>query len=127
MANEITVVASLTYVNAAIGVASASLGINSPGKFTISGSKFVENIFSVPTTAGGTALPIGSVGTLGWALLKNLDTVNFVSILNAVSGTKLLRLNPGEVALFRFDQSVTAPAAIADTAAVLLQYMMLAN
>lgn len=127
MANEITVGASLAYANAAISIDSIVLAIKSPGTFNINGIKFVKNMMSVPTTAGGTAIPLGSVGTLGWACFKNLDTVHFVEIFNAVSGTKMLRLNAGECFPFRFSQSVTAPAAIADTSAVNMEYLILEN
>lgn len=127
MANEITVAASLAYANSAIGISGVTLAITAPGLFTISGSKFVQNVMSVPTTAGGTAIPLGSVGTLGWAMFKNLDNAHFVEIYNAVAGTKLVRINPGEIALFRFAQSVTAPAAIADTGAVNMEYLILDN
>lgn len=127
MANEITVGASLAYANSAISIDSVVLAIKAPGTFSINGTKFVKNLMSVPTTAGGTAIPLGSVGTLGWAAFKNLDAVHFVELYNAVSGTKFGRVNAGETIVFRFAQSVTAPAAIADTSAVNLEYLILEN
>ena len=127
MANEITVVASLTYVDASITLQTISLEIAPPGTFTISSPRSVRNQMSVPTTAGGTVIPMGSVSTPGWALFKNLDATHYVEILSAVSGTTFARLNPKEVALLRLPPGMTAPAALANTAAVLLDYLILDN
>jgi hypothetical protein len=127
MANEITVTASLNYTNSAASIASQTLTIKSPGKFSITGSDFTQSTMSVPTTAGGTAIPRASLGTPGWAMIKNLDATNYVEILSAVAGTVMIRLNANEVALFRFAQGITAPAAIANTAAVIIEYLFLEN
>jgi hypothetical protein len=125
MANEITVVASLSLLDSGISVTEIALAILPPGNFTIATPRAVQNIQSVPTTAGGTAMPMGSVTTPGWALFKNLDVTNYVELLSAVSGTTFARLKAGEVALLRLPPGMTAPAALANTAAVLLQYLIL--
>ncbi len=127
MASEITVVASLAYVNYPVNINPVGLTIQAPGIFSITGADFTQATMSVPTTSGGTAIPIGSIGTLGWYMIKNTDSSNYVEIYNAVSGTKFLRLNAGEVALGRFAQSVVAPAAIANTGAVVIEYLFLEN
>jgi hypothetical protein len=123
MANEITVTGSLGYTNSAVSVAAQSLSI-SGSTFTIVGTRYAEGLFSVPTTVNGTALPIPA-GTLGWCLIKNNDATNYVELMTAVSGTVFAKIAPGEVALFRFPANVTAPAAIANTAAVKIQYLIL--
>lgn len=123
MANEITVTGSLGYANSAVSVAAQLLAI-SASTFTIVGSRYVEGLFSVPTTVNGTAIPIPA-GTLGWAIIKNNDATNYVELMSAVSGTVFAKLAPGEVALFRFPSAITAPAAIANTSAVKIQYLIL--
>jgi hypothetical protein len=126
MANEIQVTAKLSYTNAAKNIANQFLQIpNGVGSFNITGQNYSAGTKSFPTTAGGTAIPLGGVGTLGWAMFLNLDSTNYVQILNAASGTVLIRLNAGEIALFRFDAGVTAPVILANTAAVEVQWLIL--
>lgn len=86
---------------------------------------YTNGTMSVPTTAGGTAIPKGGIGTLGWAIVKNNDATNFVELMTAVSGTVFAKLKPGEVAMFRFPGTVTAPAALANTGAVKIEYLFL--
>lgn len=90
----------------------------------MAGTKFMQGSQLVPTTAGGTAINLGTLATVGWFLIINRDTTNFVSLYNAVSGTKFAKLKFGEPCCGRFDPSVTAPAAIADTAACLIEYLI---
>lgn len=129
MANELSIVTYLQYTNAAFNISqinfpatAANVAANVAGKNFSFGSQLV------PTTAGGTAIPKGAIGTLGWGIFKNIDATNFIKLLTAASGTLFGRLNISEPAsCFRFDQSVSAPAAIADTASALLQYLMIEN
>jgi len=124
--NEITSSASLSYTNAAKGIATTALS-SPPSFFTVTGYNVVNSTMSVPTTAGGTVIPLGSVGTLGWAYFKNLDATNYVEIQTATSGTKFIKLLPHEFCMFRFATTITAPAALANTSAVLMQYMIIEN
>ena len=80
---------------------------------------------SIPTTAGGTALALGAVGTPGWCMIFNLDTVNYVTILNAASGNACIKIRAGEFALFRCGSA--APAVLANTGAVTIQYIVMDN
>ena len=95
--------------------------------FAVAGDHFSQNIWSVPTSAGGTAIPLGGVATPGGYLwVKNNDATNYVQLMTAVStGVVFARLGPGEAACFRLDATVTAPAAIAHTAVCEIQYLML--
>jgi len=130
MANEISVTSALTYTNTANGIAATTLqigGASNNALFNISGKNFVYATKSFTTGAGGTAIPLGAVGTLGWVAIKNNDAANYIQVLTAVSGTVFLRINAGEMASFRFDQGVTAPAILANTASVLTEYMILEN
>lgn len=124
--NEITSSASLSYTNAAKGIATTALS-SPPSFFTVTGYNVNSSTMNVPTTAGGTAIPLGSVGTLGWSYFKNLDATNYVDIMTAASGTAFIRLQPHEFAMFRFTPAVVAPAALAHTSAVLMQYMIIEN
>lgn len=93
-----------------------------------SGSRYCQGVQAVPTTAGGTAMPcLSSLSNLGYAIFVNLDQTNYVDIMTATSGTAFIRLQPNDSALFRFNSGITAPAAIAHTAAVNLQFLVLEN
>ena|SRR5688572_23455516 len=70
------------------------------------------------------ALILGDLSSLGYAIFVNRDTTNFVEIRTGTGGTKIVKLKAGEKACFRFGSGVTAPYAIADTAAVQLEYLI---
>ena len=125
MANEITVAASLSYVNTTVSIPLQQLSITAPAAFSITGTRYADGTFSVPTSAGGTAIPIGGLPTLGWAIIKNNDPTNYVDIMTAVSGTAFIRLQPGAAAVFTFTPAITAPAALAHTAPCIIQYLFL--
>jgi hypothetical protein len=94
--------------------------------FPVAGDHFTSSVFTVPTTAGGTAIPLGGVATPGgYLFVKNNDATNYVQLLTAVSGTAFCRLNPGEPAVFRLDAGLTAPAALAHTGACEIQFLLL--
>jgi hypothetical protein len=90
----------------------------SPALADWSGTKKSAGIMSVATTEE--AIPMGDVTSPGMAIFKNLDTTNFISIRAATALADLIKLKPGEVALFRLQ--ATAPFAIADTAACDMYY-----
>ncbi len=119
MANEITVSGSLSVAKGNLAAESLSV---STLRANLAGSKIEKSVQSIPTTAGGTAIKLGDLGSVGWFFIKNLDNTNYVEIMNAVSGTAFLRLLPGEFAVGRFAGGVTAPAALANTGAVLIEY-----
>lgn len=122
MANEATVTAVLQFAKGNVSTKSLSA---TNKQFTVSGTNYLLETQSIPTTAGGTAIKIGGLATVGLALIKNNDGTNYVQIMDAVSENVIMRLLPGEVALFRFDAAVTAPAAIAHTGAVQIEYLIL--
>lgn len=125
MANEITVTATLQYYNTGKNLPQEVLTLQATS-FNITNSNYVKGTKSFPTTAGGTAIPLGGVtASLGWAWFKNTDSTNYITLLSAVSGTTLIRLLAGEACVFRFDPGVTAPAILANTAAVVVDYMIL--
>jgi hypothetical protein len=91
------------------------------------GTKYESGIFLAPTTAGGAAIPVSSLANLGYAVFVNLDPVNYVELLTAASGTNIITLQPGDVAVFRFGSGIAAPALLAHTDAVEVQYLILEN
>lgn len=127
MASEIQASAQLGYTNTPAGIPLQSLGSQGTKFFNITGKNYSGGTMSVPTTAGGTAIPKGSIGTLGWAVFINNDATNYIQLMSAVSGTVFIKLLPGEFALFRFDSGISAPAAISNTAPCLLEFLMLEN
>lgn len=128
MANEITIAAYLQYVNSAAGITQINYPFTNAIKtISIAGKNYVFGTKSFPTTAGGTAIPLGGVATPGgWGIFQNLDATNYAQILNAVSGTVFARLTPADPPIvLRLDDTVTAPAILANTAAVICAYLIL--
>ena len=95
--------------------------------FTLVGDNYKQYIQTVPTTAGGTALDVSGLTTPRWFACINRDPTNYIGILTAVSGTEIARLKPGEGAMFPLAPGITAPAAIANTAAVDLEVLVIEN
>ena len=124
MANEITISGSLQYANPARNISNKALSVSNV-KATITGYNYTSGTMTVPTTAGGTAIPLASLTSVGWAIFKNNDATNYVEIMTAVSGSKFAQILPGECTLLRFSPSVTAPAAIAHTASIELEFLIL--
>lgn len=121
MSQEVTVQASLSFTKGSVSQKNLSItGLRAD----VAGTNFVQQTQTIPTTAGGTAIKLGSLASVGWFFIKNNDPTNFVEILNAVSGAVLLKLLPGEFACGRFHTTVTAPAALADTAACQIEYLI---
>ena len=119
MANEITISASLAVAKG--NLASEALAVSAI-KATLTGKQVVKATQTVPTTAGGTAIGLAGLGSVGWVFIKNMDATNYVDIMTAVSGTAFARLLPGEICLLRLTPAITAPAALAHTAAVDIEY-----
>lgn len=123
--NEITVSALLEFAKGAL---SDQFQIPLPpalAQFNMASGEYIKNAMSVPTTAGGTAIPLGSVTTPGWFLAVNRDPTNYVQVLNAVNGNALAKMMPGEPCLFRF--AGAAPAMIANGAPCVVEYLLLNN
>ncbi len=119
MANELTLTAALEYADsegANIGLMVRDLIVS------VATKKYVlmkQNIGIVEE-----ALKLGEITSLGFVLFVNRDITNFVELRVATSGTKFCKMLAGEPALLRFGSGITAPFAIADTAACQLEYLM---
>ena len=121
MANEVTVTATLVYSDGS--VASFTRTLSALG-VTVTTKKFIHHVQSIGTSEE--ALDLGElVAPLGWAWFKNLDSTNYVEVRMATGASNdHVRMNAGEPALFRFGSDVTAPFAIANASAVLLEYII---
>lgn len=121
MANEITFSGSLsaykaTAMSSAIGRSIASV------LFTMTGTYTVEGTILVATSA--TVIPLAAVTAPHWSAFHNLDATNFVKIRNGASGADVPKLLAGEWAFFPW-LDTAVPYAIADTAACLLEYLII--
>src|SRR5436309_15751946 len=89
MSNEITITSTLKYSK---NKASASLA----GTFQASqtGDKYEAGVQSVGTSPEET-IQKGDIGTIGYAMFRNMDPTNFVQ-LGAQTGQYTIKLNPGE-------------------------------
>ena len=128
MANEITISSYLQYANVAAGITQVNYPFtNAIKSINIAGKNYSFGTKSFPTTAGGTAIPLGGVSTPGgWAIFQNLDATNYAQVLSAVNGTVFARLTPTDPPIvLRLDDGVTAPAILANTAAVICAYLIL--
>lgn len=92
--------------------------------FTVSGTDYVSGTQTIGTSEE--ALVLGDCSAGGYIVVKNTDATNYVSFRAATGGTNMVRLNAGEIALFRFDATgAAAPFAIANTAPVTIQYLLI--
>ncbi len=113
MANEISLSVSLALTRNSVLLAnflSGALSLNQAG------SRLAQNIQSVLTTA--VALQTGSIGTLGYVLVKSLDTstnnkIYLLTTTGATSGAAFGELSAGEIACFKAGPGLTTPALIA--------------
>lgn len=113
MANELSINQSLTFAkgNYRLSITPGNL------QFTVTGTLFEHNTVTVTTSDG--ALNKGSIGTIGYCYVRNLDATNYVDV--GVDGTNyVVRLKPGENALFPVHGS--AVHAKANTASCNVEY-----
>lgn len=123
MPGEITVTASLVYVKGAIN--KSLLHVATAIDLIGAGARYHAGVQSIGTSEEALKLGDLSGNTLGFAMFRNLGTTNFVEIRVATATADLIKLKPGEIALFRFADGVTAPFAIGDTAASDLESLII--
>ena len=70
------------------------------------------------------AINLGDISTPRWCFLKNLDATNYVEIKVATGGAIFAKLLPGEACLLPLGSGATAPYAIANTAACVLDILI---
>src|ERR1700674_1597966 len=107
MAGEITLSASLSFAKGQVGIRTLSVA---NVKVNVAGANSKWSQMTVPTTAGGTAIPVDELASIGQYMFKNDDLTNSVDIMTAVSGTHICTVPANDVALGYFPSGVTAPA-----------------
>lgn len=122
MANELTLSTSLSYSKDSTGPEALAVS----KQIDVTNKLYAKGRMTV-TTSGEIALELGAVtgANLGYAQFVNRDATNFIEILTGTSGLAFAKLLPGESAVFRFGQSVTAPYATADTGDCDLEYLII--
>jgi hypothetical protein len=114
MSNElVTSALSIQYSKNSANIACGPAG----GNFTVSGDNALKLARSIATT--DVTLSIGSISTIGWVWLRNLDPTNFI-IFGLDGSTYGLKLKPFEFTFVRWNGA--AIHAKSDTAACLLEY-----
>lgn len=119
MSNEIKIQANVQVANGSYSdqFVIPTLGVTQASQLASSG------ILAVATSA--TALPVGSVTTLGTCCLRNLDTTNFVTVgVTSGSYIPVLKMKPGEVAIVRLMTGITLQLK-ADTATCNVMFLLL--
>ena len=120
MADEIEVSASLRLNRTDIEAALSKIGLT----FDQTGTEYTQHIQTIGTTEE--AIELGEITSIGYVLAINLDTTNFVSLRVGTGLTNAIRLDANNgLALFRAGSGLTAPFAIADTAACRVLFLIL--
>ena len=119
MANEITLTAALKFLKGDTDTSFSKSGL----LIDVAGTDYVRMTQQVGVSEE--ALDLGGLSTLGYILMFNLDSTNFVEIRPATGVADMIKILAGECALFRMADGVTAPFVIADTAIVQVEYLMI--
>ncbi len=118
MPYELTISASGSYAKGLVSRPFGKGGL----QITVSGTNVHSTIQNVGITEEQIAF--GDVATPGYCYLRNLDPTNYIEIRPATAVADLIKLKPGEIALFRLAADCTAPFAIANTAGCELEIML---
>ncbi len=120
MADEITLSGALAYLDSEL--TSDELSVS--GLTASVATKLIQRIkMSIPITE--VALKLGTITSLGWFIGINRDATNYVELRVSTGSTKFAKLTAGKFAIFQFGSGITAPYAIADTAACQLDYLLI--
>jgi hypothetical protein len=119
MANEIDIAGLLSFTKSG-----SRNGLSTgPLTATMTGSNYVRNRQTVGTSEEQAV--VGDAGaTGGWCLFINRDATNYVEIRPTTGAAALIKMLPGEFALFRH-AGVTAPFLVANTAPCEVEYLYL--
>lgn len=69
------------------------------------------------------ALYVGDIVTLGYCLMKNCDSVNYITVRPGTGTADLIKLKAGDIALFRF--AMNTPYVVANTGGCILEYYLI--
>jgi hypothetical protein len=117
MANELTVSMSMQFRKGTVATGMSKTGM----EITVAGDQVTHNIQEIGTTQE--ALDMGDITAPGYAFFYNHDATNPVELRSGTGAADMIRLKPLEFCCFRLE--ATAPYAIATTAAVQLEYMII--
>lgn len=120
MANEITLSINITFAK---GGSEESFRAADAMKIDVTGSRFMHNRQEIGTSEE--AIDIGDVSTGGYFVAVNRDVTNFVEIRSGTGTTDVVKLKAGEACAFRMSADSNAPFALADTAPVELEYLLI--
>ncbi len=97
---------------------------NESAAFTQSAIEASGGVLNLTTTYA--TIPLASLATLGYAMVKNIDVTNNLEVGIEVTAAlvSVMTLKPGEFALFRFKSGVV-PAAKASSGTAKLMYYIL--
>lgn len=119
MANEIALNASLTFKKNGV-----EESLSKTSSITVSGKRCIRHVQNIGTSEE--AMVIGELATLGYCMIRNMDSTNYVEIRSGTGTANFMKLKAGESAgPFRFGSGATAPYAIANTAAVDIEYLII--
>lgn len=123
MANELRITTAITYANGSAADTVASSVLN------VTQATLMEHATIVSVGTSEEDMPIGDVGTMGWLWMKNLDPANYVTWGPKSAGNMVAmgRLEAGEFAMFRMDQTPAVLRWAANTAAVKVQMKLFAD
>jgi len=111
MANELTVTISLSYEKG-----NDLIEFTKTVQSDVAGDNTLRHVQNIGTSEE--AITLGDVSAGGYWLFYNLDSTNFVEIRQATGIADLIRLDAGDITIFRLTDDATAPFGIADTAAI---------
>lgn len=124
MANEFTFAASITYEDSEGTEITIALPANVQKSITT--KKFIHAKQAIGTSEEAIQLGEVSGATLGYFIFLNLDTSNYLEIRSGTGASNdILRLDSTYgFAVGRWGSDVTAPYAIANTAACQMEYII---
>ena len=120
MSNELTLNASLAYADSADADELLAV-VNKLAN--VSTKLYAKGKQSIGITEE--AIDIGSLTAPSWALFINRDATNYIELKVATGGAIFAKLLAGEPALLRLGSGAQAPFAIANTAACILEYIII--
>jgi len=118
MANELDLAGKMVYREGGVG-ADLSRGC----RVSITGTQYLRTVQNIGTSEE--ALDVGSLDTLGYCMIINRDPTNFVEIRPGTGVQDMIKVSPGKFCIFEFADLVTAPYAIADTAACDIEILII--
>jgi hypothetical protein len=117
MANELSLSVRMRLAKGGLkkSFSSGSLSID------VAGTNVIDNVQNIGTSEE--AVLLGEASTGGYVIAHNLDATNYVSLRAATGTGNFLRINAGEIAVFRLEAA--APFAIANTAACNVRFIVI--